>query len=156
MPRARKSLAPVALLAVHRISASPLHADKNPSITAASPSDFFFLPRLVAENRIYANVHDLGIECRQLLAIRVERRHLRRSGRGPVQRMKCHDDVFLAPESAELDFQLPFALNRRQLKIRSRVSHFQRHSRLPPPVNTIRAVPVSSLGLLHSLRSSSG
>src|SRR5438876_9613556 len=55
--------------------------------------------------------------------------------------MKCHYDVFLAPEIAELHFQLPFALNRWQLKIRSRVSHFQRHSRLPPPANTIRIAP---------------
>ena len=62
------------------------------------------LPRNVAVNGISAYVQNLGIERGELLAIRVERRQLLSSSRGPVQRMKSHKNIFLAAEITELDF----------------------------------------------------
>jgi hypothetical protein len=62
------------------------------------------LPGNVAVNGISAYVQNLGIERGELLAIRVERRQLLPSSRGPVQRMKSHKNIFLTAEITELDF----------------------------------------------------
>jgi hypothetical protein len=52
--------------------------------------DGMLLPGKMAVNRICAYVQDLGIERGELLAIRVERRQLLPSSRGPIQRMKSY------------------------------------------------------------------
>ena len=58
--------------------------------------DFLPPPCDVARDRIYADVHDLGIKRRELFFSGIEFRHLRGSSRRPVQRMKRHDQVLPA------------------------------------------------------------
>jgi hypothetical protein len=50
----------------------------------------------VAGNGIYADVHDLGIERRELLLAGAEFGHLRRSSGRPIQRMKGDEDILPA------------------------------------------------------------
>jgi hypothetical protein len=51
----------------------------------------------VAGDRINADVQDLGIECSELFAQRVQFGHLGGSGRSPVERMKGDHHVLLPP-----------------------------------------------------------
>lgn len=67
-------------------------------------ADGMLLPCDMAVDRISAYVQDLGIERGELLAIGVERRQLLSSSRGPVQRMKGHQNIFLTVIITELDF----------------------------------------------------
>src|SRR5262249_43092451 len=95
-------------------------------------ADFLFLPCKMAVNRIYAYVQNLGIQRGELLAVRVERRHLLRSSRRPVQRMEAHHDVFFASKITKLYLQSQFVFNRGQLKVRGHIAYFQWHAlRLP-------------------------
>jgi hypothetical protein len=82
----------------------------------------------VAVQRIYTDVQDLGIELGELLAVAVERRYLVGSGRRPVDRVKSYDHMLLAAIIAESDSGPQLTFHCRQLEIRSRISHFQRHA----------------------------
>lgn len=85
--------------------------------------DGMLLPGDVAVDRISAYVQDLGIERGELLAIRVERRQLFSSSRGPVQRMKSHQNIFLATEIAELYFCPLLTFDCRQLEVRRSIAN---------------------------------
>jgi hypothetical protein len=61
------------------------------------------LPCKMAVNGVCAYVQNLGIERGELLAIRVERRQLFSSSRGPIERMKCDYHVFLPAKIGELN-----------------------------------------------------
>jgi len=111
--------------------------------------DFLFLPRDVAEDRISAYVQDLGIKRGELLAVRVERRQLRRSSWSPVQRMESHHHKLLPPEIAQPDFELPLTLYSKQLEIRCRIARFQCHRSLPrrtPLIATILFIDFAHVG----------
>jgi hypothetical protein len=82
----------------------------------------------VAVKRIYTDVQDLGIELGELLAVAVERRYLVGSGRCPVDRVESYDHMLLAAITAESDSRPLISFHCRQLEIRSRFPHFQRHA----------------------------
>ena len=63
----------------------------------------------------------------EFLPVGIECRHLRRASRRPVQRMEAHHHIVLAQIVAEFYLYMLFALHRRQLEIRGRVSDLQRH-----------------------------
>ena len=62
----------------------------------AEVADFEFLLRYVAEHRIAAHAQDLGIVLGEARQIALVRRGLRRSNRGPVQRVKGEQEMALA------------------------------------------------------------
>jgi hypothetical protein len=84
----------------------------------------------MAEEGICAYVQNLGIERGELLQLGVERRQLRGSSWGPVQRMKCHYHAFFPAKITELHSQRPFALDRGQFEIGCEVTNFQGHKLL--------------------------
>ena len=57
----------------------------------------------------------------------IERRHLRRASRRPVQRVEAHHHMVLSQIIAEFYLYMLLALHRRQLKVRGSIPYFQRH-----------------------------
>jgi len=66
-------------------------------------ADLSFPPCAMAGDRINADVQNLGIERRELFFPGIEFRHLRRSSRGPIERMKRHNQALLTPIVARSD-----------------------------------------------------
>ena len=79
---------------------------------------FKFLPRHVAEDRVYAHAHDLGIEAGELVAICMVRRRLGRSSRRPVKRVEGQHHVPVPPELAQLEPMFFFPGTRRNIEVR--------------------------------------
>src|SRR5207253_6376887 len=73
-----------------------------------------------------------------LLPVGVKRRHLRCSSRSPVQRMKCHHNMFLSPKITKLHSELLIARHRRQIEVRGHVSNFHRHHSRPSSSSHIK------------------
>jgi hypothetical protein len=71
----------------------------------------------VAEDRIYAHAHDLGIEAGELVAICLVRRRLRRSSRRPVQRVEGQHHMPAPLELAQLEPVFFFPGARRHIKV---------------------------------------
>src|SRR6185369_16578116 len=88
-------------------------------------ADLEFLPRHVTEYRIAAHAHDLGIQLGELIAVRVVRRGLRCSSRGPIGRIKSQDDIFLAAEFGKRDAVLVVAGAGRDVESRSRIADLE-------------------------------
>ena|ERR1700686_3334098 len=94
--------------------------------------DGMLLPRNVAVNGVSAYVQNLGIERGELLAIGVERRQLFPSSRRPIQRMKSHQNIFLAAEIAELDFCALITFDCWQFEVGCSIANLQCHVSIPP------------------------
>jgi hypothetical protein len=73
----------------------------------------------VAEDRIYAHAHDLGIQFGEPVAICLVRRRLRRSSRRPVQRVKGQHDMPFPAELRKLEPVFFFAGACGDIEVRS-------------------------------------
>ena len=71
--------------------------------------------------------NNLGVQGGEFLPVGIERRHLRRAGRRPVQRVEAHHHMVLSQIIAEFYLYMLLALHRRQLKVRGSIPYFQRH-----------------------------
>jgi hypothetical protein len=100
----------------------------------------------VAEEGICAYVQNLGIERGELLQLGIERRQLRGSSWGPIQRMKCHYHAFFPAKITELHSQRPFALDRGQFEIGREVTYFQGHKLLHASSHTWQIALKHSVG----------
>lgn len=93
-------------------------------------TDFTLPPGNVAWNGIYADVQDLGIQCRELLAVRVEFGHLGGSSGRPIQRVKGDDEILLPQVVARADRDVLVTGDRGKGKFRTVIPHFQCHAGL--------------------------